>query len=76
MRIFGLEVSKAPPKEEHSLLWNPSFYYENGRRINDMAPYELRAELIRIRAFLETYGKVTLSINPTDAYQRIRVNFK
>lgn len=76
MRIFGLEITRAPKKSMTSKLWNRSNYYENGRQINDMTPIELRRELSWVRARIdEGGGKATLVISPSDIYQRIRAPY-
>lgn len=77
MRIFGLEITRAPRPDAQSQVWNRSTYFENGRRINDMTPDELRRELKWIRQQIDASptGSITLTIKPTDVYQRLRLAY-
>lgn len=77
MRIFGLEITRAPRADAQSQVWNRSTYFENGRRINDMTPDELRRELKWIRQQIDASptGNITLTIKPTDVYQRLRLAY-
>lgn len=75
MRLFGFEITKAPKPDAQSQIWNRSTYFENGRRINDMTPDEMRRELKWIRASIDASptGNITLTIKPNDTYQRLRL---
>lgn len=73
MRIFGLEITRAPKPDAASPLWNPSLYYENGRRINDMTPAELRAELIKLDKIIDETGSVLITRDSKDRFQRLRI---
>lgn len=73
MRIFGLEITRAPKvnKVGHAVWSNPS-KKPLGVRVVDMTPDELRYELLWVLYHLKSGGRLYMGKN--DKFQRILVD--